>query len=93
VDEILLDTQVGSLKGGTGATFDWSMIETLQQRYPQYKFRIAGGVSPGNIQQLKAYKVSAIDVCGGTESAPGVKSQEKINQLFANARAVSGRNC
>lgn len=92
VDEILLDTQVGSLKGGTGKTFDWAMISQLQQRYPQYSFRIAGGVSPDNVQKLKSYKISAIDVCGGTESEPGVKSQEKINQLFANARAVSGRS-
>lgn len=92
VDEILLDTQVGKLKGGTGETFDWSMIETLKQKHPTIKFRIAGGVEPSNIRDLKRFGVDAIDVCGGTESEPGVKSVEKINELFANAKAMSKRS-
>lgn len=92
VDEVLLDTQVGSLKGGTGQSFDWSLISRLKKQYPQYKFRVAGGVTPDNVKQLKSFGVSAIDVCGGTESSPGVKSSEKIEQLFANARTASGRS-
>ncbi|GAA4365067.1 bifunctional indole-3-glycerol-phosphate synthase TrpC/phosphoribosylanthranilate isomerase TrpF [Kangiella marina] len=92
VDEILLDTQVGSVKGGTGETFDWSIISQLKEQYPQFKFRIAGGVTPDNIGELKSRGVSAIDVCGGTEDSPGVKSPQKIKQLFANARAISGRS-
>ncbi|RDX37460.1 bifunctional indole-3-glycerol-phosphate synthase TrpC/phosphoribosylanthranilate isomerase TrpF [Kangiella sp. HD9-110m-PIT-SAG07] len=91
VDEILLDTQVGSLRGGTGETFDWFLIKQLKGQYPQYRFRVAGGVNPQNIKQLKQYGVNEIDVCGGTESEPGVKSEEKIKQFFANARAASGR--
>ena len=92
VDEILLDTQVGSVKGGTGQPFDWSIINELRIQYPQFKFRVAGGVTPDNIRQLKSFGVSAVDVCGGTETSPGVKSPERIEQLFANARALSGRS-
>ncbi|GAA4348517.1 bifunctional indole-3-glycerol-phosphate synthase TrpC/phosphoribosylanthranilate isomerase TrpF [Kangiella taiwanensis] len=91
VKEILLDTQVGSVKGGTGQSFDWSIISQLTQQYPQYKFRVAGGVNSDNVEQLKSYGVSAVDVCGGTEASPGVKSADKIKQLFENARAFSGR--
>ncbi|AKE52276.1 bifunctional indole-3-glycerol-phosphate synthase TrpC/phosphoribosylanthranilate isomerase TrpF [Kangiella geojedonensis] len=92
VDEILLDTQVGSLKGGTGKPFDWSIITELKKQYPQFKFRVAGGVTPDNIRQLKSFGICAVDVCGGTEASPGVKSQERIEKLFANARALSGRS-
>lgn len=92
VAEILLDTQVGSSKGGTGKSFDWSMIQEIKKQYPQYRFRVAGGITPDNIRQLKSRQVSAIDVNGGVEFKPGVKSLEKINQLFANARVVSGRS-
>ncbi|WP_223669196.1 bifunctional indole-3-glycerol-phosphate synthase TrpC/phosphoribosylanthranilate isomerase TrpF [Kangiella shandongensis] len=91
VDEVLLDTQVGATKGGTGKTFDWALVEQFKQRYPNYQIRVAGGVSADNIAQLKQQGVSAIDVCGGTEREPGVKSIEKIESLFANARAMSGR--
>lgn len=92
VDEILLDTQVGDLKGGTGHTFDWSMINPLKEQYPNIKFRIAGGIEPSNIGELKSFEVDAIDVCGGTESEPGVKSVEKINELFANVKVMSKRS-
>lgn len=92
VDEILLDTQVGSVKGGTGQPFDWSILNELRIQYPQFKFRVAGGVTPDNIRKLKSFGVSAVDVCGGTETSPGVKSPERIEQLFANARALSGRS-
>lgn len=91
VDEVLLDTQVGAMKGGTGKTFDWTLVEQFKQCYPKYRVRVAGGVNANNIAQLKLQGVSAIDVCGGTEAKPGVKSVEKIESLFANARAVSGR--
>ncbi|AOE50081.1 bifunctional indole-3-glycerol-phosphate synthase TrpC/phosphoribosylanthranilate isomerase TrpF [Kangiella sediminilitoris] len=92
VDEVLLDTKIGDLTGGTGQNFDWSLINEFKRHFPNLKVRVAGGIDSNNIQRLKLLGVSAIDVCGGTESEPGIKSLDKVSELFFNARAKSGRN-
>ncbi len=45
IDRHLLDTKVGNQSGGTGETFDWSLLAN------ETKVMLAGGLSPENAQQ------------------------------------------
>lgn len=64
--------------GGSGLTFDLSLLEKVREILPARKIIIAGGLNAGNVQQLiRDVKPYAIDLSSGVESAPGVKSSEK----------------
>ncbi|WP_189383758.1 phosphoribosylanthranilate isomerase [Advenella faeciporci] len=75
--------------GGSGLTFDLSLLEKVREILPARKIIIAGGLNAGNVQQLiRDVKPYAIDLSSGVESAPGVKSAEKTRafmQQVANA--------
>ena len=66
--------------GGTGRTFDWSLLAG----YPRTKpFFLAGGIHPGNVADAIAQtNPFAIDVASGVESAPGIKDPLKMRTLF-----------
>lgn len=72
--------------GGTGETFDWG-------RVPQgeiFPVVLAGGLNPGNVADaVSRVKPYAVDVSGGVESAPGVKSADQILHFIVNAKAVT----
>lgn len=81
---LLLDSFQAGVPGGTGQTFDWSMITQIDK-----PLILAGGLSAENvataIRQIRPY---GVDVSGGVESAKGIKSNEKIRafmQEVANA--------
>ncbi|MBA4791556.1 MAG: N-(5'-phosphoribosyl)anthranilate isomerase, partial [Rhizobiales bacterium] len=53
---------------------------------------LSGGLDPDNVPQaLARIQVDGVDVSSGVESAPGVKSPEKIAAFVQAARAASGR--
>ena len=64
--------------GGTGRSFDWSI---LGERAPRRVF-IAGGIRPGNIARLLPRRPWGVDLSSGVESAPGVKDPERLRRLF-----------
>lgn len=72
---LLLDAYVSGTPGGTGTTFDWSLIP---QDFP-IPIILAGGLDAGNvsaaIQQCRPY---AVDVSGGVERQKGIKDADKI---------------
>lgn len=72
---LLLDTWSDKAVGGTGQSFDWSLIPDDLQK----PVILAGGLNPDNVAQAIA-QVSpyAVDVSGGVEAHKGVKSQQKI---------------
>ncbi len=74
-DYILFDTG-----GGTGRTFDWSLLAA----YPRTKpFFLAGGITPDNVAEAIARtQPFAIDLASGVESAPGIKDHQKMKRLF-----------
>jgi phosphoribosylanthranilate isomerase len=78
-DYVLFDTG-----GGTGRTFDWSLLAT----YPRTKpFFLAGGITPDNVAEaIETTKPFAIDVASGVEKAPGIKDHDKLKRLFENIR-------
>ncbi len=69
--------------GGSGLTFDLSLLEKVREILPARKIIIAGGLNAGNVQQLiRDVKPYAIDLSSGVESSPGVKSAEKTRAFM-----------
>ncbi|MEO6198736.1 MAG: bifunctional indole-3-glycerol-phosphate synthase TrpC/phosphoribosylanthranilate isomerase TrpF [Sphingomicrobium sp.] len=72
--------------GGTGKTFDWSLIAD----HPQLdRAIIAGGIGPANAREARALGAYAIDIGSALDQRPGVKSPAKIAALFDALRADS----
>jgi len=79
-DMILLDSNSKSLAGGTGKTFNWSLIP---DSIPRDKLILAGGITTENIgEALRTVNPSVIDVANGSEKKPGIKDYEKIKALM-----------
>ena len=78
----LLDTQVGSQQGGTGKTFNWSILSSISGEY-----LVAGGLNPDNVCELvNKHHPWGVDVSSGLESAPGVKDHLKIERFINHVR-------
>ena len=61
--------------GGTGHTFDWSLLTGCSKRY-----FLAGGIDAGNLEEALTKGAYAVDISGGAET-DGWKDAEKIAQL------------
>lgn len=73
---LLLDARVPELYGGSGQTADWDLAQRLAARYP---LLLAGGLRPANVAEaVRRVQPWGVDVASGVESAPGVKSAEKM---------------
>ena len=83
VSRVLLDCQVGDAKGGTGEAFNWQLLNDIEAKH---KLVLAGGINAQNVAEAIATGCGAIDVNSGVETAPGVKSEEKLDALFAICR-------
>lgn len=80
VDYILFDTKVGDATGGTGKTFDWTIVVDITEEIP---FFIAGGVSIDNIKQImQEARPFGIDVNSSLESSPGEKDFDLMEAFF-----------
>jgi indole-3-glycerol phosphate synthase/phosphoribosylanthranilate isomerase len=84
LSRILLDCKVGEQTGGTGKTFDWRLLDDISDKSTLV---LAGGVSSQNIQAASKIGVGIIDVNSGVEESPGIKTQAKLDELFALLRA------
>ena len=82
VDRHLLDARVGNQCGGTGQTFDWSILHG----HDLSQIMIAGGLTPENASQAAALNCAGLDFNSGLESAPGIKDHTKIASAFAALR-------
>jgi phosphoribosylanthranilate isomerase len=70
--------------GGTGKTFDWSLLEAHPRTKP---FFLAGGITPENVAEaIRRVRPDAIDVSSGVESAPGIKDHHKLRALFGQVK-------
>ena len=75
---ILLDAYQKGVPGGTGEQFDWQRIPAQYQS----QIILAGGLSSENIEQaVTSVRPYAVDVSGGVEEMPGIKSEHKIKQF------------
>ncbi|HEV3046413.1 MAG TPA: phosphoribosylanthranilate isomerase [Solirubrobacteraceae bacterium] len=85
VDYHLLDarakpSQAAALRGGTGETFDWSLIAARRSRVPLI---LSGGLDGENVAEaIATAHPFAVDSASGTEAAPGHKDPRKLRALF-----------
>ncbi|MDQ0503793.1 phosphoribosylanthranilate isomerase [Xanthobacter agilis] len=86
-DRLLFDAKPvpgALLPGGNGRVFDWALIRGLDAGRP---VMLSGGLDAGNVvEAIAATGVDGVDVSSGVETAPGVKSPEKIQAFIAAAR-------
>ncbi len=86
VDALLLDTPTPG-RGGSGATFDWSLAREARQRYPTRHLVLAGGLTPDNVAAaIAAVDPWAVDVASGVEARPGIKDHGKLAAFVAAVR-------
>ena len=77
VDFLLLDTYTKDAYGGSGRTFDWSLIGEVGKPY-----FLAGGLNESNIIRAMQTGAYALDLSSGIE-ADGVKDAEKMRRVAA----------
>ncbi len=78
-EAILLDAYKPKQYGGTGHSFNWSILKYLPR-----KIFLAGGINPENVCQAVETGVYGIDLCSGVEASPGKKDRRKMKKLFEN---------
>jgi len=88
VEAIVFETYHEQLKGGTGKTFDWSLLKEYLENRQQIKMPmgcqivLAGGISPENaVEARKQINPDVLDVNSGVE-VDGFKKLDKIEKLF-----------
>jgi phosphoribosylanthranilate isomerase len=87
-DLVLLDAAVAGLHGGTGTTFDWSLVGEGALGRP---FGLAGGLRPENVAAATSLlRPALVDVSTGVERAAGRKDPELV-RAFVAAVAGAGR--
>lgn len=80
---LLLDAYVDGTHGGTGQTFDWSLIP----RNLPLPVVLSGGLTPDNVSEaVRAVRPWAVDVSSGVESSKGIKDAAKIAAFISGVR-------
>lgn len=87
-DLILFDakTPKGSLPGGMGLAFDWSLLALYRGETP---WGVAGGLTPDNAgEAIRVTHAPMVDTSSGVESAPGIKDPERIAAFCKAVRSA-----
>ncbi len=86
VDFYMLDAYSEKLKGGTGESFNWKIIENFEFLKPVI---LSGGLTPDNvrdaIEELSPY---GVDVSSGVEMSPGKKDTSLMKKFMENVRKI-----
>jgi phosphoribosylanthranilate isomerase len=92
VDFHLLDARAHepdrqALRGGTGETFDWTLLHARRSRTPLI---LSGGLNPTNVgEAIALVGPYAVDTASGTEAAPGRKDADKLGAFFTSVQTAS----
>jgi phosphoribosylanthranilate isomerase len=82
---ILLDSYKPGVPGGTGESFDWSLIPKNQSN----PIILAGGLTSENVASaILDVQPFAVDISGGVEAAKGIKDSEKIKEFVSEVYNV-----
>ena len=87
-DWLLFDAKAkhGLQPGGTGHSFDWSILKSYRGRLP---WILAGGLDSMNVSTaIKISGAQAVDVSSGVESKPGKKDPEEIRTFIRRVKLV-----
>lgn len=93
VDFHLLDARAraperSGLRGGTGETFDWTLLAARRSKIPLI---LSGGLSSDNVgAAIASTGPFAVDTASGTEAAPGRKDPDRLSAFFASVQTASG---
>ncbi len=79
---LLFDT-LSNQYGGTGESFDWSILTSLKR-----DFFVSGGLNENNIDNLKSLKPYGVDVASGVEKSPGKKDPYKLEIFIKKAKSL-----
>lgn len=75
-----------SRPGGNAQVFDWRILAERSWRRP---WMLAGGLEAGNLAEaVAASGARHVDVSSGVETAPGIKSVEKIREFLRLAASL-----
>lgn len=86
VRAFLLDSHKTGQRGGTGASFDWSLAQEAKV-YGQVV--LAGGLNPGNVAAaIQQAAPAAVDVASGVEASPGRKDHDRLRAFFQAVAAA-----
>lgn len=81
---MLLDAFVEGY-GGAGKVFDWTLIPPGLER----PIVLSGGLDAANVgEAIRRVRPAAVDVSSGVETAPGIKSADKMRDFVTAVRAV-----
>lgn len=84
-DVLLMDTLDGDTKGGTGKSFNWSMLEKSRDTILRPVF-VAGGLNDENVEKcIDRLHPFGVDISSGVESN-GVKDKLKIKNFIMKVR-------
>jgi phosphoribosylanthranilate isomerase len=74
-----------TLRGGTGETFDWTLLQARRSKVPLI---LSGGLHAGNVAEaISVAHPYAVDTASGTEAAPGRKDPDRLRAFM---EAVEG---
>ena len=81
VDHVLLDGDAGSLFGGAGKEFDWSLATGISGLI------LAGGLTPETVADaIRVARPFAVDVASGVEVTKRKKDPVKVEAFIRNAK-------
>jgi phosphoribosylanthranilate isomerase len=82
---LLLDSHAAGQKGGTGVSFDWSLIPRIDGT----RIVLAGGLHRGNVATaIRVVRPYGVDVSSGVEEAPGIKDRGKMAAFVHEVNSV-----
>jgi phosphoribosylanthranilate isomerase len=82
----LVDAADRERRGGTGRVANWTRAGQVSFVRP---IVLSGGLTADNVAQaIAATRPWAVDVSSGVETAPGVKSVERMTKFFAAVAAM-----
>ena len=66
------------------AKFDWQILTKLKITKP---YLVAGSININNVDEILNYNPYGIDISGGVESRPGLKTNEKIIEFLDKVKS------
>jgi phosphoribosylanthranilate isomerase len=82
---LLLDAYVAGVPGGTGATFDWTLIP----RNLPLPVILSGGLDAENVAEgIRQVRPYAVDVSSGVEAGKGIKDAAKVAAFVNEVKKI-----